>query len=1786
MPNQMEVVKKRRAAAKGWLTRSIKELQELLDDNSTSQELLEAAVSDFDKRLSSLDDQQAQFELELEDFSELEADIEEADKFRRSARKIRAEAAKRLKTDSDENDSVSTSSKDKTEVKLPRLELPKFSGELTDWQSFWDRFEALVNQSDLPVISKFSYLQSLLQGEALSVIQGLALTTANYEVACDLLKERFGRPEKIIFAHVQGLLNISSTPRAKGADYISSLWKLQDELLRHIRSLEGLGIHGDQYGVVLTPVILSRLPQEIRLEWSRESSGHEGDLKFLLTFLQKEIQLRERSETFKEISMERNVRRESTKRRRVGSASALQTSSEEGPPQCAFCQKRHKSEKCWNMLKLDKHDREEKVKEAGLCFKCLHKGHVSKGCKGKVKCTQWNGSHNVLFCNMGDPNSGTNKNSGKQNLSKSSNDLTNVLSSDVSSASKPTVPHIGISHEQKVGKSTVLQTAKVKVCTNSGKSVWAVIMFDLGADTTYVSQKFVKRVKPKWVTSRYTSYSVFGSNKSRDSQERNVYEMNLTDNEGQNHSLCAVEVMSICPPLRRQRVSDEVMRSLSHLKLAEDYGHDRDLTLDILIGVDNYWRFISTNNVLRFDDLVAHESVFGWVLSGSCLRSHEENVSHQMLCINANVCESDLHNFWNLENIGIYPEKDNPPKEKVLETFQDTIEYVNGRYEVALPWKNEVEKFSLLNNENIARKRLSVLNYKFEKNPDLKAEYDKVLMGYEKDNIIVEVPHSEIESPYPTYYMPHRPVIKNSISSKVRPVFDASAAGPNGVSLNNCLDSGPSLIPDLVEILLRFRRWNIALTADITKAFLQIGVQRPDQDVHRFLWQCGNVVRVMRFVRVPFGNTSSPFLLNATIKHHLNFYSNSVTIQELNENLYVDDWLSGANTVEEASKMLSEAQSVLSDAGMILSKWHTNSEFLINEHNQYFEPETSVTKLLGMYWNSAEDVFLFKGIDLDNKKEFIYTKRNVLSLIARLFDPIGLINPFVMYAKILLQEIWRLGLGWDEILPHDLQLKLQRWINSIEVIKNFEINRCYFSGLSLNSVEGLEVHAFSDASEKGYGTCIYFRMPKSDNEFCVSFVMSRGKVAPIKRITLPRLELLGALLSARLINFVKSALHLNDDVKLFCWTDSQVALSWIKGDPARWKMFVANRVIEIQTLTSPANWFHCPGKGNPADLISRGVTGDQLISSDIWLKGPKWLSNSSLNLCNGIEKETNELVFPSEEDKGEGVAMNTTERVASVFDFSKWSHFTKVLNIIAWVLRFVNNSKHGSIKFSGPLTYDELSKAKIKIFMCVQGEFYEKEINALSVGNSLPKNSSLRKLDPFLDSKGLLRIRGRLEYSDLCYDSKHPIIIPGCHVAKLIVHFQHEISKHAGVHTLMSAIRNSYWIVGLRRLSKRVCKECVVCKRFDSRPCNQPAPPLPELRVKPTYPFAVIGLDYAGPLFVVDLPSHKLYILLFTCAVTRSVHLELTDSLSVPDCLLALRRFSARRGLPSVMYSDNAKTFTSVANKLQNYFGLLSPEWKFIAPRSPWWGGWWERLVRSVKSALKKSLGSRCLTKCELETTLIEVEACINSRPLTYVDENPDLSNPLTPSHFLIGRVAGFQPHDSDEYVNSCHKDLNEREIVRKRQLDRFWKMWSDDYLKNLPPTVKGFKSNCNLKKGSIVLMREDNVPRMCWPLGLITELFPGRDGIVRCVNVQTAKGVFCRPVQKLHDLEIYYDVNNVKENSQIPEETSREISSVLSGEDVEANNDETENLAQVNLPQVKMTKSGRVVKPRTVLDL
>ncbi|XP_066958131.1 uncharacterized protein [Macrobrachium rosenbergii] len=1075
------------------------------------------------------------------------------------------------------------------------------------------------------------------------------------------------------------LEKLEKPPNESGS--ADSLDQFTDELLTHVRSLEALGVDGNQYRVFMAPVILSRLPPDIRLGWSREGSGHERDLDWLLNFLQREIEHRERSDTFKDINAVKtdNHSVESEKRSKFqGSASALQTTSEVSFYKCMFCGKNHKSENCFGILKLSIAEREEAIRSAKLCFRCLEKGRMSRGCQSK--CIKCKGKHNVLCC-TGNKTKVYNKND--QNVS-------GAMSQD---SINENVTHCepNLNNRVLTQSRSVLQTAKVKVLGKKGICE-ATLLFDTGADRSYVSSKFVKRVRSKWITSEFISFSSFGGGKASKSNQCNVYVMSLVGYKGESHSLMAAEIPDICAPLFRPSVPDEEVIALSKLQLADDYMNNRHANVDILVGLNAYWRFMVPNKTVQSKNLVAQESEFGWVLSGSCnIPLDRVSVTSQLLCIN-NVSESDLHKFWDLEYVGIFSKEavsNEFSSSTVLQKSSDNVKFIDGRYEVSLPWKSDVAKQSLKNNEKLARKRLENLNVKFVKTPGLREGYDEVFEEYEKDDIIEEVPHSEISSVYPVYYLLHRPVIRESSNAtKVRPVFDASAVSYNGISLNDCLECGPSLNPDLVEVLIRFRRWNVALTADITKAFLQIKVQREDQDVHRFLWQNKGIVRVMRFVRVPFGNKSIPFLLNATIKHHLKSYPNSEVVEELNSNLYVDDWLSGADSITEACVKFDKACKIMSEAGMSLSKWNSNGKSLTGKFNA--NPNdcrgNKSIKILGMRWVSTHDYFSFCEVNVGSQIGVVSTKRSVLSLIARCFDPLGLISPFVMFAKILFQDVRRVGLKWDDVLPEELHCKFQRWLRGFEKLGSWKVQRCYFEDLSWKDLTGLELHSFRDVSEKGYGACVYLRVPLQDGSFKASLVMSRG----------------------------------------------------------------------------------------------------------------------------------------------------------------------------------------------------------------------------------------------------------RLEYSDLCYESKHPIILPSTHIVKTLVRFQQVLLKHSGASTLVSTLRNGYWIVRLRRIAKTLCREFVTCRRYDSKACSQPVAPLPELKVKPAPPFSVTGLDFAGSLFCVDLPSKKLYILLFTCAVIRSVHLELTDSLSMPDYLLAIRRFTARRGLPSIFYSDNAKTFVGVSQLLQQHYGLLAPQWKFIVPRAPW----------------------------------------------------------------------------------------------------------------------------------------------------------------------------------------------------------------------------------------------------------
>ena len=457
-------------------------------------------------------------------------------------------------------------------------------------------------------------------------------------------------------------------------------------------------------------------------------------------------------------------------------------------------------------------------------------------------------------------------------------------------------------------------------------------------------------------------------------------------------------------------------------------------------------------------------------------------------------------------------------------------------------------------------------------------------------------------------------------------------------------------------------------------------------------------------------------------------------------------------------------------------------------------------------------------------------------MIAKIFDPLGLISPYVMYGKILFQELWKLGLSWDQEMPAELKLKFQRWLLSSQSFKSFNIGRCYFPQKAWGKLNQVELHGFGDASEKGYGACVYLRVPVENCSYKVSLVASKSRVAPIKTITLPRLELMGSLLCSRLVKFVKNALSLDDNVRVVCWTDSTIVLSWIQGGASKKEIFVANRVREIQELTPPSCWQHCESKDNPADLITRGLLANNLVNSTLWLYGPSMLTES---LCQN--KEGNTVVTDLEVVSPESTVCLNVQGVPvnPLIHLDQYSDLSKVLRVIAYALRFIKNCKSSQNKVEGSLTTEEIDLAKLRLIHYIQREEISSEIKALLSKKAVPQWSKLRKLDPFIDDKGLLRIKGRLEFSNLNYDTKHPVIIPKGHFAKLLIRFQHKFMKHAGVDTVSSSLRTNFWIIGMKRLAKTVVRECLNCRWHDSKPCSQPVAPLSKERVRFAPPFNV-----------------------------------------------------------------------------------------------------------------------------------------------------------------------------------------------------------------------------------------------------------------------------------------------------------------------------------------------------------
>ena len=700
-----------------------------------------------------------------------------------------------------------------------------------------------------------------------------------------------------------------------------------------------------------------------------------------------------------------------------------------------------------------------------------------------------------------------------------------------------------------------------------------------------------------------------------------------------------------------------------------------------------------------------------------------------------------------------------------------------------------------------------------------------------------------------------------------------------------------------------------------------------------------------------------------------------------------------------------------------------------------------------------------------------------------------------------------------------------KWISNLNCLAQLKVDR-YF--LDFREADQIQLHVFCDASQEGYGVVAYLRICKSGNIW-TKFVIGKSRLAPIKSISVPRLELEAETLAAKLNYAILRELRRTDMTSTF-WTDSTTVLHLIHNSSKRFPTFVANRLAKIDETSNPKQWRYVPSKLNPADDATRGLDASNIINKSRWINGPDFLryDEESWPVAPCVLP-----VIPEEfEVLKRDISVNATKTLKvpeSITErFSRFSSWYKLKRAVAWILK-LKEILRKRVTSKTPLTTDEIESAEIVIIQCVQRDHFRSEIDRLQKKERIGKNV-LTRLNPVL-FEGVLRVGGRLKHANISFASKHPIVLPNhSHVTTLVIQDYHERVGHSGMSHTWANIRQKYWIIKGAAAVRNVLGQCLLCKRRNAKAGQQMMSDLPKSRLavnKP--PFYFTGVDYFGPLFVKQGRAMvKRWGCLFTCMTVRAVHIELVTSLSADSFINALRRFIGRRGKPYEITSDNGTNFVAADKELrlsiqnlnnvtvENYLKQRSIRWKFNCPYASHMGGVWERQIRSVRRILNALTTNQTLTDEGLTTLLIEVEAILNSRPLTPVNMDPEDNVPLTPNHLLL---LGEMPNSAPGIFTKDDQYSKKRWRQIQYLADQFWFRWGREYLQLLQVRPKWQTSEDNYNIDDIVLVHDENAPRGKWPLGKVVDIFPDRNNRVRQVLVKTATSTFRRPISKLYKI-------------------------------------------------------------------
>ena len=1690
---------------------------------------------------------------------------------------------------------------------LPLPEPEIFRGDLLHYPFWVKSFKTIIEDQTHKAAQRLFYLGKYTAGEAREAINGfLSLETSEaYTDAKKVLSDRFGNPFLIADAYRK---KINEWPRIQPNDG-TALRKYSDFLLHcqtAAKEIHYLKILDDPDE---NQKMAKKLPRHLIDRWSREvdrwlnkEQKRDDDLSpqqdsaamyppfsAFCKFVKQEARIAcnpvissktLREEESKKEDVDRTLKGNKIFRRRncfgTGANEVkhdIERNKKEDKPKresCSFCKGPHFIDVCNEFTKLTLPEKMQFIRARGLCHGCLRWGHLRKDCRQRKNCASCRGPHPTLLHD--------------DTLIKDKQDTNGTV--PVATSHRIEASH-SKGHAECYSHSLIVPVwLRHEQGSQEKELVYALL--DDQSDACFIKESVLKKLQLSGPQVQLRLSTVLAEEVVECERIDGLTVQSL--NEATSIRLPGAYSREDIPAKRGQIPRPETARNWPHLvPIAEQLmPYREDIEVGLLIGA-NCTRAIKPTEVIpgREDDPYAKKTALGWGVIGvvNPIKNEDDGhcSCHRIASLEVNpssgkrMCHFALKTkvkeiFQPVEVMKMFEtdfheaSKDGQAlshdDRKFIKKAKEGIHRRNdGHYELPLPLRDE--RMMLPNNKELALSRIKKLKGRLKHDSTYRKDYQGFMSEIIEKGYAERVPPEELSLDNGRiWYIPHHGVYHPKKPGKIRVVFDASAEC-KGESLNKHLLQGPDLTNSLTGVLCRFRKEPVAFICDIEGMFHQVNVNYEHRNLLRFLWwEQGDIEKSLVEYRMTvhlFGAVSSPGCANFALKTTADDFEEECgndAAEFVRHDFYVDDGLKSVPSVEHAINLIESTKTLCKKGGFNLHKFISNRREVIEaipvEQRAKEIKELDMTKdllpierALGVQWFVESDELHFRA----ELKDRPLTRRGILSTVSSVYDPLGLISPFLLKGKIILQGICKDGAHWDDPIPDPVRMQWVKWREDFGTLARLKIPRCY-KPVDFGEVKSVELHNFSDASTSGYGQCSYLKMTNLQGKIHCTLAMAKSRVTPSKPITVPRLELTAALLSVKISSFLKKELKFGDIPEVF-WTDSEVVRGYVSNDSRRFHTFVANRVQSIRDYSEPNQWKRVDTKKNPADEASRGLSAEELLNSPRWWSGPDFLWKPH------DDQAIDEVASISEDDpevkKISSFAIRTKSFASLLDRLQSFSDWHQAKRAVALCLRLQRRFKKGKGEQEStvsktpqgqkgaanlePVSVEELHLAEIEIIKASQKEAFQQELAYLQDVRSnqerekcslkkgpMKKVSPIRRLDPFKDQDGILRVGGRIRHADLPFQEKHPLILPKRgHVTDLVIRHHHAKSHHQGRGITHASIRSSgVWIISGNSAVGHHISKCVKCRRYRGAPQAQKMADLPADRVEENPPFTYSAVDYFGPFYIKEGRRElKRYGVLFTCMSSRAVHLETAASLTADSFLSAYRRFIGRRGPVRQLRSDQGTNFVGASNELKAALSEMnqdtlkkemartSCDWivfKMDVPSASHMGGAWERQIRTVRSVLSALLDDhgRQLDDESLQTLMIEAESIVNSRPLTTDEttckETPDV---LTPNHLLTQKSQVVLPPPGVFQ----RADLYSRKRWRRVQhlANEFWQRWRKSFLQSLQSRQKWTTRHRNLQVDEVVILKDDSSPRNLWKLARVDQTYPDDDGLVRKVRIAVA---------------------------------------------------------------------------------